>query len=146
MIKRHLVAGVSALAFIVFTGAAYAADPVDGVWLNQDKNAKIEIKSCGEFKCGTVVWLAEPNDPETGKPKVDKQNPDEAKRNDPILGLQVIWDMAPDGDGGYEDGKIYKASEGKVFKSKMARDGDNLNVKGCIAFLCQSQTWTPDKL
>lgn len=33
------------------------------------------------------LWLKEPIDEETGKPKLDKRNPDKSKRTVPTLGL-----------------------------------------------------------
>jgi uncharacterized protein (DUF2147 family) len=64
------------MLFVVFSSVmffanalAYAAGPEDilGVWLNQEKDAKIEIFKCGEKYCGKVVWLKDPNYPEGSK-------------------------------------------------------------------------------
>ena len=58
-----------AAALFVFAScsAALAADPA-GMWLTQGGNSRIRIADCGGALCGTIVWLKEPNDPDTGKP------------------------------------------------------------------------------
>ena len=63
--------------------------PAEGTWLSQDGGTKVRLSNCGGKLCGTVVWLHEPTDRATGKPKTDKLNPDPAKRARPMIGLQV---------------------------------------------------------
>lgn len=60
-----------------------------------------------------------------------------------IEGLDIIWDMVPDG-ARYEDGEILDPKKGKVYGCMMWREGDNLIVRGKIAFLGRNQTWLPD--
>ena len=60
-----------------------------------------------------------------------------------IEGLDIIWDLVPDG-ARYEDGEILDPKKGKVYGCMMWRDGDNLIVRGKIAFLGRNQTWLPD--
>lgn len=45
------------------------ADAVLGKWLNEDKDARIEIYKEGNSYFGKIVWLKEPNE-EDGTPKV----------------------------------------------------------------------------
>lgn len=73
------------LPFISF--AQVASDDVMGVWKNGEGTAMIKIdKKCDSYE-EKMVWLKEPNDPENGKPKIDKNNPEPTKQKPPVLGL-----------------------------------------------------------
>ena len=89
---------VTAAAFglTLMSSAALAGEP-EGTWLSHDGGTKIRVTDCGGKLCGTVVWLNEPIDHATGKPKTDKHNPDPAKRARPLIGLQVAHGLAPSG-------------------------------------------------
>src|SRR5882724_5198126 len=62
---------------------AFAADPI-GTWLTEEGKATVRVAYCGGALCGTIVALKEPNDPQTGKPKIDKNNADGGMRGRPI--------------------------------------------------------------
>lgn len=136
---------LTALALGLAAGPALAADPAEGVWLTQAKDAKVRIAPCpakaGQL-CGEVVWLRVPNTPE-GQPKHDEHNPDARLRGRPIIGLSMIRDFRPAGAGRWDGGTIYDPHSGKTYKSKMrvAADG-TLKVDGCVMMFCQTQTWT----
>src|SRR5262245_35376285 len=84
-----ILAGASALPSL-------AADPL-GNWLTEKSEATIRIVNCGAELCGTIVALKEPNDPATGRPKTDKNNPDASKRNRPVVGITMVFGMKPNG-------------------------------------------------
>src|ERR1043165_1547797 len=94
--KRHLLAA-AALLTLAGSQSALAADPA-GVWLTQTGTSRIRVAACGGALWGTVVWLQEPNDPETKKPKTDKNNSDAAKRSRPMIGVQIVLSMKPAGE------------------------------------------------
>jgi uncharacterized protein (DUF2147 family) len=132
------------LAASLWAGHALAADPAEGEWLVQDGKAKVRITPCAgasERLCGNIVWLRSPLD-EDGAPKHDAHNPDPSARNRPIVGLPLIRDFRAAGPGAWQGGKIYDPESGKTYDSKLrvAPDG-TLKVAGCIAFICQTQTW-----
>lgn len=93
--------------------------------------------------CGTVVWLHEPVDRDTGKPKTDKLNPDPAKRTRPMIGLQVAGGLAPDGPNKWS-GRIYNADDGKTYQASFQVESERTaKVQGCVlSVLCKSHTWT----
>ena len=74
---------------ILLSDAALAGTP-EGVWQTQDGDLKVRLSNCAGKLCGRVVWLGEPIDPRTGRPKTDKHNPDPAKRTRPLIGLKVV--------------------------------------------------------
>jgi Uncharacterized protein conserved in bacteria (DUF2147) len=65
---RALAAGLL-LAPIV--AGAQTSGPV-GVWLTQKGDAQVRVAPCGAALCGTIVWLKDPIDSETGRPITDK--------------------------------------------------------------------------
>src|ERR1044071_2661710 len=86
--KRDMSSRCSALIAAVMLGAlpsaTFAADPT-GTWSTEGGKATVRIASCGTELCGTIVALKEPNDPATGRPKTDVNNPDPSKRNRPMI-------------------------------------------------------------
>ncbi len=121
---------------------AQGAEPV-GVWSTQAGKARVRIAKCGAALCGTLVGLAEPTDPETGKPKTDKNNQDAGKRNRPLIGTAIVLGMKPTGNGTWE-GQVYNAEDGKTYTGFLNYTGGNtLKLQGCVArVLCKSQTWS----
>jgi uncharacterized protein (DUF2147 family) len=136
-------AAVAAIVGLALWSAAHAALPPEGTWLSADGGTKVRIVNCGGKLCGKVVWLNEPIDPATGKPKTDKRNPNQDKRSRPLLGVQVVQGMAPTGANKWS-GEIYNADDGKTYQAHVMVLSENaMQVQGCVlGFLCKSQTWT----
>jgi uncharacterized protein (DUF2147 family) len=61
-----------------------------------------------------------------------------------VIGLDIIWDLEKDGNE-YNGGKILDPQKGKVYGCAIWRDGENLIVRGKIAFFGRNQTWLPNK-
>jgi uncharacterized protein (DUF2147 family) len=139
--RRHLLA---AAALFVLTGeSAMAADPI-GTWLTQGGNSRIRVADCGGALCGTIVWLKEPNDPDTGKPKTDKNNSDAGKRSRPLIGVQIMLGMKPAGADKWS-GQVYNAEDGKTYSGNLTYSGGNaLQLQGCAlgGLVCKGQAWT----
>jgi uncharacterized protein (DUF2147 family) len=132
-----------AVAFCLALGAlsgANAAEPT-GTWLTQNGDAHIRVAKCGASMCGTIVWLRDPIDAQTGKPQVDDKNSNPALRNRKIIGIR-IFAMAPDGNGGYA-GSIYNADDGQSYRGKIVlQSAAQLEVQGCAGPLCGSERWS----
>ena len=128
---------------LIATAPALAADPF-GTWLTEDKKGKIHIVNCGGALCGNLVWIQEPMDPETNKPKLDKHNVDASKQGRPLLGIPIVLDMKPNGADKWE-GQVYNAEDGNTYSGSFTMTGANsAQLKGCImgGLLCKAQTWT----
>lgn len=126
-------------------------DVILGVWMTQptDKGwAHVEIGKTGDRYHGTIVNLDAPNfppgDPDAGKPKVDRENPDTAQMTRPILGLRMMDGFGYAGDNVWEDGTIYDPETGKTYSCKMTLVGQTLRVRGFIGFSLLGRTteWT----
>jgi uncharacterized protein (DUF2147 family) len=136
---------ITAAVLSLTAGAALAADPAEGVWLVQDKDARVRIGPCpgqaGQL-CGEIVWLRAPTSAD-GQPKTDARNPDAALRDRPLIGLTMIRGFRPAGPGRWEGGKIYDPKSGKTYASKLRATQDGkLKVDGCVLMICKTQTWT----
>jgi uncharacterized protein (DUF2147 family) len=123
--------------------AANAADP-SGIWHTQGQLAQVQIKKCAADLCGTIIALKDPIDPATGKPQTDSENEDAAKRDRPVIGIQVVIGMKPAGANKWS-GQIYSPEEGKTVNGNLVlKDANTLSVEGCLlgGLLCRSEIWT----
>ena len=125
----------------------FKADDVLGLWLNEDKDAHIDIFKDGDKFFGKIVWIEEPIDPETGKPKLDKHNPDPELQKRPSMGLMLLTDFVFDDDE-WSDGKIYDPKSGKTYSCYMEfpeeDDLNKLKIRGFIgvSLLGKTTYWT----
>ncbi len=144
--KTKFLFGILAALFLIpsIGFAQVKADDVVGVWWNKDKDAHIKIyKENGKYY-GKIVWLKNPIDEETGKPKLDKHNDDESLRTRPIMGMLVLKDFVFDGDDEWEDGQIYDPKSGNTYSCYMEfPDEDNkdrLKIRGYIGISLLGRT------
>src|SRR5512135_3315733 len=125
-----------ALLLGLSTGAsAQSPDAIVGKWLNTKGTAHVEIYKEGGKYFGKIVWLKEPVYPKddkkgmAGKTKVDRENPDAAKRSQPILGLVILRDFNHAGNNAWDSGRIYDPENGKDYSCKMTlKDSEHLEV------------------
>jgi uncharacterized protein (DUF2147 family) len=120
-------------------------DAIIGVWKTGEGNAMVRIYKNGDKYQGKVVWLKEPIDTETGKPKLDKNHPDEAVRTRPVLGLVNIWGFVYKGDKVWEEGNIYDPKNGNTYSCTIKLESANtLEVRGFIgvSLIGRTDTWT----
>ncbi|HLD52221.1 MAG TPA: DUF2147 domain-containing protein [Sediminibacterium sp.] len=116
-----------------------------GVWKTGDGNAMVRIYKNGEKFQGKIVWLKEPNDPETGKPKLDKNHSEEANRTRPILGLVNIWGFSFKEKNIWDEGNIYDPKNGNTYSCTMKLiNANTLEVRGFIgvSLIGRTDTWT----
>ncbi|RLD90268.1 MAG: DUF2147 domain-containing protein [Bacteroidetes bacterium] len=126
----------------------FKANDVVGVWLNEDKDAQVDIYQDGDKFFGKIVWLKTPIDSLTNKPKLDTKNIDESLRTRPVMGMLLLKDFVFDGDDEWEDGEIYDPKSGKTYSCYMEfPDEDNMNnlkIRGYIGISLLGRTtyWT----
>ena len=131
------------LAGLILPVAASAADPV-GTWLTEGGKSQVKIVRCGTALCGNIIWLKEPNDPDTGKAKTDFRNQDAARRSRALIGLEIVLGMQPSGTADKWTGEVYNPEDGKTYSGSLTMTTVNeLSLTGCVlAVLCKSQMWT----
>jgi uncharacterized protein (DUF2147 family) len=148
MMKTFLkpILTLASLFLVMITYAqAPSADAILGKWLNEDKDAHIQIYKENNKYYGKIVWLNEPNEPATGLPKVDDDNEDESLRSRPVMGLILLKDFVYDGEGEWEDGTIYDPKNGKTYDCYMNFDENGvLKIRGYIGFswIGRNTYWT----
>ncbi|QIQ87279.1 DUF2147 domain-containing protein [Erythrobacter sp.] len=127
-----------ALVALLFAAPASAADPIAGRWVTEEGDAIIAVGECGKSVCGRIARFLVP--PPDGVDQRDINNPDPALRRRKLLGLPVLYSFAEEDD--LCRGRIYDPKSGKSYRSVVRRKGPGrLEVKGCIAFFCQTQIW-----
>lgn len=139
MIMRAALAFIMSLgALVMGSSAAFAAEPINGRWVTEERDAVVEIKQCGSVTCGRIArFLVAPPD---GADQRDINNPDANLRKRKLLGLPILTQFRA--DGSKWRGRIYDPNNGKSYRSVIERSGPNtIKVSGCIGPFCQSQTW-----
>jgi uncharacterized protein (DUF2147 family) len=136
--KKTLLAGLMAalvLAGNIGISTASAAGP-EGVWRMKNGKVTVRVSYCGGTKlCATIVGLAKPLD-KKGRPKVDKENPNPALRDRPVIGLTIISGMSQASDNVWK-GKAYNADDGGTYSSKAEFSGNSMVVEGCWGPICK---------
>lgn len=141
--SRVFAIATSAVLCLAAVAPASAGDP-RGNWMTENGRAKVALVSCGGALCGKIVALKEPNDPATGKPKTDRNNPDAAKRGRPMIGVQIVINMKPDSAGRWK-GQVYNVEDGRTYSGSITLvNATTLTLQGCAlgGLICKNQTWT----
>jgi uncharacterized protein (DUF2147 family) len=125
--KKLVLAGL----FALLSNAAFAQDPLIGVWKTKpDDNGNfghVQIKDCGGSFCGTLIKSFD----SAGK-EMQSEN----------VGKKIIWEMVAYPDGLYDDGQIWSPDRDKTYSSDMTLSGDTLKVRGCVFGICRDGgTW-----
>ncbi len=115
-------------AAILFAGIA-AADPIEGVWqteVDDGAYAHVTVVPCGAGFCGTISRTFNATGEYTS----------------PNVGKQILREMVPQGGTDYE-GRVWRPSNDKVYLGKVALNGDQMALRGCVAggLICARQNW-----
>ncbi len=147
---KKIIAFSTIIMFVLLAGKqvnAQKSSDVIGVWLNADKDAHVEVYQQGNKFFGKIVWMKDPIDPVTGKPKVDNLNPDPALQSRPKMGLILLNNFVFDEDE-WTDGEIYDPKNGKTYSCYMEfedlSDLNTLKIRGYIGVSLVGRTtyWT----
>jgi uncharacterized protein (DUF2147 family) len=117
------------------------ASAIEGIWWNEEKDARVEIVDENGVYIGKIIWLNEPM--ENGKPKVDDENPDASKQNRPLMNLLILEKLKFDGEL-WDDGTIYDPKSGSTYDCYAELMSENrLKLRGYIGFslLGRSAYW-----
>ncbi|MCR9013597.1 DUF2147 domain-containing protein [Aquiflexum gelatinilyticum] len=123
---------------------AHAQESINGIWLTEEGNSKVEIYQKGDKSFGKVVWLEQPTD-QNGNPVTDRNNPNKDLRNRQVLGIDMLKDLQ------YRNGKWY----GKIYAPKRGLELDvvlvglgkeKLELNVSYRGFTRKQTWTRSTL
>jgi uncharacterized protein (DUF2147 family) len=123
----------------LWSAAAAARAPIEGLWLTDDHKGVVRIGPCGRQMCG---WVARVLARGPDVPTRDVRNPDPRLRGRPLLGLATLTGFSGSG-GEWTGGRAYDPKSGRSYRASLSlqRDG-SLNVTGCVLFICQTKRWT----
>lgn len=139
--KRTFLALVT-LLFTITTYAQTKADPLNGIWTNEQKTIRIEFSKASTDYAAKIVWLAEPND-ENGKPKLDVENPNAALRKNTLVGTTIIYNLKFDGKNTYKSGKIYAPRRGMTADCSIkVISSTKIEITGKKGLFNETKTWT----
>ena len=128
--KKFIV--LTAILFTSFAAIlAQNADVVRGVWLNNEKDVKMEIYKSGDKYFGKIIWVKEMYESDGRTSKKDSKNSNEELRNRSILNLVILSGFTYD-DGEWTDGELYNPKSGKTYDGKMKLKGNNLEIRGYV--------------
>ncbi len=131
---------------LLFASLTLSAQTILGEWETYDdetneKKSVIEIFEKDNKYYGKVKEIL------TGNDGAICENCKGDKKNQPILGLQIIEGLKKDGES-YESGTILDPESGKVYKCYLElEEADKLKVRGYIGFalLGRTQYWKRKK-
>jgi uncharacterized protein (DUF2147 family) len=126
---------VCALALGCAGVEAARADPT-GIWLDKD-GGTVRIRTCGGGAfCGAIASVRPRLDPETSRPWTDKKNADPRLRARPLVGVQVLIAMQPNGSRKWS-GRLYNPRDGKSYSGNLLELGPGaIRVEGCWLGVC----------
>lgn len=112
-------------------------DAIIGKWRDLREIIEIEIYKNMDKYHGRIVWLKEPNYRENdykgmaGKPRIDRENPDPALRNRPLLNMDLLWGCVFTDNKQWAKGILYDPMKGKTYQCSISMDKhDWLIVRG----------------
>ncbi|MCF6358087.1 MAG: DUF2147 domain-containing protein [Draconibacterium sp.] len=133
------------LGVYAFAGIAQEANKIVGIWWNEEKTSKIEVKKKDGKYIGTIVYMI-PEKYENGEPPKDDENPDKSLQNRSIVGLQILSGLEYDADDKeWDKGTIYDPKSGKTYDCYVWLESDELmKLKGYVAgikWMGKSSEW-----
>jgi uncharacterized protein (DUF2147 family) len=135
-----------ASVFTLATTLSAWAGSIEGKWSFQDDSNEyhVQIGPCLSKLCGDLIALIPPNGPD-GRPKVDHNNHDNRNpslRTRPLLGLQIVTNVVPQGDRWVGD--FYNPDDGDSYTVTftVTVPDQELNAKVC----CKLFIWKNLKL
>jgi uncharacterized protein (DUF2147 family) len=128
------------LLFVSNFLTAQTPEKILGKWITADKDAHIEIFYTAGKYYGKIVWLKQPINPKTGNAWLDDNNPNESKRNSPLLGSVLLWGFEKKGEE-FINGSIYDSRDGKTYTGKIWIENNTLRLRGYWGMFYATESW-----
>lgn len=121
------------LTMLAMASSLAYAEGATGVWKTETNDAggylEVTVGPCesdATKTCGVITGAFSKNGSDPGYPN---------------LGKLMVKDMESKDGVKFSGGTIWDPEKDKVYKSKMELKGDDLDVDGCISFVCIGQDW-----
>ena len=136
-VRSIAVAALLSASCLIATDLAMAGDPT-GQWVMSNGKVTVRVSKCSPRLCARIVALKEPVD-STGRPKVDKLNPNPSLRKRRLIGLTLASNLRSAGKDTWT-GSIYNPDDGRTYSASLKLAGRTMKVKGCVGgILCKTQ-------
>jgi uncharacterized protein (DUF2147 family) len=117
---------------------------ITGRWKTIDDNtgepkAIVEIFEKSGLYFGKVVQVF-PRPGRPADPVCEKCDPSDPRYNKKVVGMEILKDLQRNGSM-YEGGNILDPENGRVYRCKVWREGDQLKVRGYWGPFWRTQTW-----
>jgi len=145
---KRLLGGLVLAVALLHADAGHAGAPQDaivGTWLTEDGGSKVDIAASTRADgttvySGRVSWLKDPT--RDGKPLRDAKNDDAARRDRPILGLEIVSGFKA-AAGGWGGGSLYSPRNGRSYPAELSLTPDGrLEVKVKAGFVSKTVYWS----
>jgi uncharacterized protein (DUF2147 family) len=114
-----------ALFVVGLPGIASASDPY-GIWMRPSTGTQVSFYDCGGKLCAKIVAVK-----------------DERRKSE--IGTVIMTGAARSADNEWK-GDLLNTDDRKIYAGVVTLQGPNaLNLKGCVAFICEGETWTKIK-
>lgn len=115
------------------------SDKIEGVWLSEEKDVKIEIYKSGNKYFGKLIWGKTMYEADGKTSKKDVKNKNEKLRSRNLKDLIMLKDFEYN-DGVWDGGEIYDAYSGKTYSCTMKLEKGKLNIRGYIGISLLGRT------
>lgn len=105
---------------------------------NEPKSIVEIYKQDGKYFGKIIELFRKPG--EDPNPVCDKCSDKDPRKNQPTKGMVIIQNLTKKGSE-FSGGTILDPKEGKIYTCKLWVEGDQLMVRGYIAFFFRTQTW-----
>jgi uncharacterized protein (DUF2147 family) len=140
VMKRSRLQVALYLGFLALSAAAWAQSPL-GHYVTVERrsgkaNAIVVIEEADGQLRGRVVSLINPDIPD---PLCHRCTGD--RRDQPVVGMQVLWGMKRTGDG-WGKGHVLDPKNGRIYRCRMwMEENGNLRVRGYRGRFYRTKTW-----
>ena len=129
---------------VITTLQVPAQESIEGIWLTEEKDTKVEIYQNNGVYYGKIVWLNQATD-SNGSPITDRNNPNKALRSRQLMGTNILEDLQYRGGTWY--GKIYAPKRGLKTDAVLVPEGtDTLKLTITYRGFTRQQIWIRSNL
>jgi len=135
--KKYL--SIIILSFFSLT-AFPQSDNIIGIWLTQDKEAKVKIYKLNNTYYGKIIWLKNLSTQKQINLGLITKIKTVLKDNE-LLGSTMLWGFKYS-NGEYVNGNVYDSRDGETYSGKLWLEyNNNLKMRGYWGFLYSTEIW-----
>jgi len=134
---------ISTIFVLISAFQVQAQESIEGIWLTEEGNSKVEIYQKGNGYFGKIIWLDQSAN-KRGNIITDRNNPDKNLRNRQLVGIDMLQDLQYLNGKWY--GKLYAPKRGLTMNTEIVAQGeDKLELNITYQGFTRQQIWTRDK-